>query len=150
MTSRRRVVLTLAGACAGASTLTACAGVATFRAAAPVAGSGLVEVPRAEFTRLALDRGAVRVESPALPEPVILLAVESGFRALGSTCTHQQCTVRPGRTFLRCPCHGSTFDLTGAVVRGPAPRDLPVYATSSDDTTIRIATAPASPPSAPA
>lgn len=142
-------MLQLAAACAGASALSACAGVATFRAASP-SGGGHVEVPRAEFARLALERGAIRVESAALPEPVILLEVDGGFRALGSTCTHQQCAVRPAKTFLRCGCHGSTFDLSGAVVRGPAPRELPLYATTADDATIRIAIVPAPPASVPA
>ena len=115
---------------------------ATFRVTAPVA-NGLVEVPLEEFGKLALERNVIRVESPALPEPVILYKLEGGgYRALGSTCTHQQCSVRPGAKFLTCGCHGSTFDLAGAVVRGPAPRDLPVYETTSDTAAIRIAVIP--------
>lgn len=141
MTTRREFVGAFAVACAGATGISGCAGVATFRTSAPMA-DGRVDVPRAEFDRLALERNAIRVESPALPESVILLAVGGAFRALGATCTHQQCLVRPGGSFLRCGCHGSTFDLAGEVVRGPAQVALTRYDVSFDATTIRISTAP--------
>lgn len=128
-------------AVASATALPSCAGVATFRTSAPLL-DGRVEVPRAEFERLAMERRAIRVESPALPEPVILLAIDGAFRAIGSTCSHQQCAVRPGGGFLRCPCHGSTFDLAGDVVRGPAPGPLTRYDVAFDASTIRISTVP--------
>ena len=53
--------------------------------------------------------------------------------ALSSICTHQNCTINamPDRSFT-CKCHGSRFDPTGHVVTGPATRDLPVFATSTD------------------
>jgi Rieske Fe-S protein len=139
VTTRREVVLgTIAVACGGTS---GCAGVKTYRTSAPAA-DGRVDVPRAEFDRLALERGSIRVESPSLPEPVILIAIDGAFRAIGSTCTHQQCAVRPGGAFLRCACHGSTFDLAGEVVRGPAPAPLTRYDVAFDAETIRIATVP--------
>lgn len=50
--------------------------------------------------------------------------------AVSRTCTHQGCTVllpaAPGRS-LDCPCHGSRFTTTGAVVNGPAERPLRTY-----------------------
>lgn len=46
------------------------------------------------------------------------------------TCTHEGCTVllpgAPGQT-LDCPCHGSRFTTSGAVVTGPATRPLPAF-----------------------
>lgn len=41
-------------------------------------------------------------------------------------CTHLGCGYRwnpPDRTF-HCPCHGSTYDINGKVLSGPAPRPL--------------------------
>ena len=49
------------------------------------------------------------------------------FRALSAKCTHLGCQVRASQNFLTCPCHGSTFDVQGKVVRGPAKRPLPSY-----------------------
>lgn len=49
----------------------------------------------------------------------------STARAWSSVCPHSGCGVsdREG-LLLRCPCHGSLFDLTGARVEGPAPTGL--------------------------
>jgi len=49
-----------------------------------------------------------------------------GFYALSARCTHLGCRLmhdRPRRR-LACNCHGSTFSLDGAVLRGPAARHL--------------------------
>jgi cytochrome b6-f complex iron-sulfur subunit len=45
--------------------------------------------------------------------------------AFTAICTHQQCTVNTfqGGTF-QCPCHGSQYNTSGAVTRGPAPSSL--------------------------
>lgn len=45
--------------------------------------------------------------------------------AFSAVCTHQGCTVAADGAGLRCPCHGSTYDLTGANTAGPAPSPLP-------------------------
>jgi len=52
----------------------------------------------------------------------------SGLRnyALNAVCTHLGCVVpwnRAANKFM-CPCHGSQYDETGKVVRGPAPLSL--------------------------
>lgn len=42
------------------------------------------------------------------------------FRGLSRICTHQGCdTDVVGGRQLVCPCHGSTFDVDGSVIRGP-------------------------------
>ena len=54
--------------------------------------------------------------------------------ALSAICTHRHCklNVERERSFY-CPCHGSTFDPNGHVTEGPARRDLPVFATSVNE-----------------
>jgi Rieske Fe-S protein len=47
--------------------------------------------------------------------------------ALSSTCTHLGCRVTwdSDAQVLRCPCHGGTYDRSGAVIAGPPPAPLP-------------------------
>jgi Rieske Fe-S protein len=53
---------------------------------------------------------------------------------LSSTCTHKKCRLRaePDHSFY-CPCHGSTFDPSGHVTKGPARQDLPLFDTSVNE-----------------
>ena len=61
------------------------------------------------------------------------------FLVVEGVCTHLGCvprlkTAEQGRELLGdwwaggfiCPCHDSGYDYSGRVVRGPAPRDLPI------------------------
>lgn len=61
-----------------------------------------------------------------------------GIHAVSLVCTHLGCLLRPvendSELGYACPCHGSTFSLTGAVLGGPAPRDLPWYEVYVDPT----------------
>jgi cytochrome b6-f complex iron-sulfur subunit len=49
-----------------------------------------------------------------------------GFLALSRTCTHLGCTVPwvESEQKFACPCHASTFDITGEVLGPPAVRPL--------------------------
>ena len=73
--------------------------------------------------------------------PVLRLIVvrtsDSEFVTLSDICTHAGCAVRFTASLqqLTCPCHGSRFDLTGAVSRGPAARPLKVYPSVYDAVT---------------
>lgn len=50
------------------------------------------------------------------------------FSALSTRCTHQGCAVRePSSGTIVCPCHGSQFNLTGGVLKGPASQPLQSY-----------------------
>lgn len=63
--------------------------------------------------------------------------------ALSAICTHKKCKLNaePDRSFY-CPCHGSTFDPAGHVTHGPARRDLPVFATSVNESGQLLVTFP--------
>lgn len=50
---------------------------------------------------------------------------KEGVYAISTICTHLGCVVKPNAEGFECPCHGSRFDKTGGVVKGPAPRALP-------------------------
>ncbi len=57
------------------------------------------------------------------------------FYTLSTVCTHLGCNLEwkatgvPGHPegIIMCPCHGSQFNKTGDVIRGPAPRSLDRY-----------------------
>ncbi len=58
-----------------------------------------------------------------------IAVVRDGNRyvALSLVCTHLGCTVEVTPKTVACPCHGSVFDRSGKVVRGPADRPLERY-----------------------
>lgn len=56
---------------------------------------------------------------------------------LNAVCTHLGCVVpwNASENKFKCPCHGSQYDATGKVVRGPAPLSLALaHVDSSADT----------------
>ena len=129
---RRRFLRIAAAGCGLAScgALAACAGVPVLRAGVD---GGRVRLRRADVDDAFGDGDAILVQAEALPESIYLVRAEGGgFRAVGATCTHLGCQVRPARAFFRCPCHGSTFRADGEVVRGPATRPLARYALRVD------------------
>ena len=57
---------------------------------------------------------------------LIVKGTELESYALNAVCTHLGCVVpwsKANNKFM-CPCHGSQYDETGKVVRGPAPLSL--------------------------
>lgn len=55
---------------------------------------------------------------------------------INAVCTHLGCVVpwNIAENKFKCPCHGSQYDSTGKVVRGPAPLSLAlVHASVEDD-----------------
>lgn len=58
-----------------------------------------------------------------------LIRNAEGFYALKAVCTHLGCPPQwqPASGGFACPCHGSRFDLSGKLVRGPALRALERY-----------------------
>ena len=53
------------------------------------------------------------------------------FVCLDALCTHSRCAVRynPATRQFPCPCHGSIFAESGAVIQGPAEASLPSFPT---------------------
>ncbi len=57
---------------------------------------------------------------------------------INAICTHLGCVVpwNIAENKFKCPCHGSQYDATGKVVRGPAPLSLALAHTKVNDDTI--------------
>jgi cytochrome b6-f complex iron-sulfur subunit len=61
---------------------------------------------------------------------LVARTAQDSFSALSAMCTHQACTITGfSNELFICPCHGSEFDPTGRVVRGPATLALHQYPT---------------------
>lgn len=88
---------------------------------------------------LAVVGGTALVQS-TLGALLVTRISQEAFSALTATCTHQGCTITnvSGTTFI-CPCHGSQFSTSGAVVKSPATQALTVYASSFANDTLTIA-----------
>ncbi len=56
--------------------------------------------------------------------PALVVRSSAGFKVLSLVCTHLGCTVDVTADGFACPCHGSRYDLEGAVRRGPATNAL--------------------------
>jgi len=74
--------------------------------------------------------GSAAIVQTSLGDFLVARTAQSSFVALTAMCTHQACIVTgfAGSTYV-CPCHGSTFDLNGRVLSGPAPAPLHQYST---------------------
>jgi cytochrome b6-f complex iron-sulfur subunit len=63
-----------------------------------------------------------------------------GFLALDRRCTHLGCTVPwlAGEGRFACPCHASTFTITGEVSGPPAPRPLDTYPVRIENGVVKV------------
>jgi Rieske Fe-S protein len=127
----RRELLVLAGTSAGLAVVAALPGCGNPTGSPP---SGPVVVGNVS----ALAVGTLLVMSN-----VVVARDANGVYAMSAICTHAGCflddsnsTIASG---LSCPCHGSTFDGSGAVTGGPAGAPLQHYAvTIAPDGTITV------------
>jgi Rieske Fe-S protein len=72
-----------------------------------------------------------------------VIAVNVGnntIRAFSSVCTHQGCSTNWefSSGVFECTCHGSRFNTSGQVVRGPAELNLPEFSVNRNGDTVTI------------
>lgn len=92
--------------------------------------NGKIELALRQYPELARPGGSLKLLPAGSQEPVYVLVLDDGeIAALSPICTHLGCTVDIQGPQLVCPCHGSTYDRSGAVLRGPAARSLSRYRT---------------------
>ncbi|MBN2059562.1 MAG: ubiquinol-cytochrome c reductase iron-sulfur subunit [Deltaproteobacteria bacterium] len=65
---------------------------------------------------------------------------DGGFLAVSSKCTHLGCTVpwMDKEKRFACPCHGSSFDITGNVMSPPASRPLDTYLVYIENNIVKV------------
>jgi cytochrome b6-f complex iron-sulfur subunit len=61
---------------------------------------------------------------------LVARTAQDAFAAVTAICTHQGCTITGyNNQIYTCPCHGSQFNTSGRVVRGPATSSLRTFST---------------------
>jgi len=72
-------------------------------------------------------------------EQFIVIQSDENLRIISSKCTHMGCQIdQVSGDRLLCPCHGSSFDLQGNVITGPALQALPQLPFEIDDSKTSI------------
>ena len=68
------------------------------------------------------------------PEPDTQRVHEPQWLVVIGLCTHLGCIPNRNANGWLCPCHGSVYDNSGRILKGPAPRnlDLPPYEIIAD------------------
>jgi cytochrome b6-f complex iron-sulfur subunit len=78
----------------------------------------------------------------AFPEGRFYLArlADGGFLALHRECTHLGCTVPwiDAEQRFVCPCHASSFDISGDVLSPPAPRPLDTFPVRIENSIVKV------------
>lgn len=74
-------------------------------------------------------------------DTILIARTKSGnFVALSKFCTHEGTTVvyQKDSDDVYCPNHGSTYALTGKVIKSPAPAPLKQYQTEYNSTSLKL------------
>lgn len=135
---RRRRFVQVVSAAAGTAMVPGCA---SFVAVPVRPENGEIRLVLRNHAQLEQPGGSLKIR-PGQDAPVLyVLALDGGeYTVLSPICTHLQCTVNIDGPQLLCPCHGSAFDRTGRVLRGPAMQPLerfPARVTSDGELVIR-------------
>lgn len=71
---------------------------------------------------------------------IIFRTADNTYLALSKKCTHQGCNVTYNHSDgnVPCPCHGSVFNTSGAVLNGPASTALKRYNVKKDGNTLTL------------
>jgi cytochrome b6-f complex iron-sulfur subunit len=84
--------------------------------------------------------GSAALVQTSIGDFLVAHTAQDAFVALSAICTHQTCTITGfGNQRYVCPCHGSTFDINGRVLGGPAPAPLPQHPTQFTSGVLTIA-----------
>jgi Rieske Fe-S protein len=107
----------------------------------PDVANNKIVIPLAEFPDLMRVGGSILGQAKGFPDPIVIAHVDTAtFVALDAVCTHMRCFVSYNalNVELDCPCHGSTYEIDGRVIGGPAPAPLTRFTASSDGTNVTV------------
>jgi Rieske Fe-S protein len=107
----------------------------------PAVSAGKLLIAVKDFPSLGKVGGGLVGQADGSTDPVaIMRESETQFSATSGLCTHMSCVLRFNQlnATLDCACHGSTFELDGSVINGPATKPLARLSTEFDGQTLRI------------
>jgi cytochrome b6-f complex iron-sulfur subunit len=103
---------------------------------------------RSAKTEAIVTAGSVEQFTPATVTAVPLgqfylaCLADGSFLAVSRICTHLGCSVPwdEEKNQFVCPCHGSTFSMSGEVLTSPAPRPLDFYPVRIENGIVKVDT----------
>ena len=122
------------------SSVTSCTGAVNPTSSNPNATIA-IDITRPENKALAAVGGTIAIKGNELDSSGMLIerTGDNTVAAFSRTCTHRGCTLPNfSNGISSCPCHGSQFNTSGKVVKGPASRPLKRYNASITGNIITI------------
>jgi Rieske Fe-S protein len=107
----------------------------------PAVSNKTIAISLDEFPMLKSVGGSIIGQASGHANPIVIARVSDDmFAALDAICTHERCTVSYNalNLTLDCPCHGSTYEVDGRVINGPAVRALPRFTATASGTMLTI------------
>ena len=134
----RQAAALLAGSAAAGVFLEGCAsgGPPVYRYAA---SGNIIDLYLNWYPELYKTGGALELQLEGTERSIIVVRTTIDvFTAVSPVCMHQGCKVQLKENLYKCPCHGSTYALDGALLGGPSEKPLVSYRTEYRETTLRI------------
>jgi cytochrome b6-f complex iron-sulfur subunit len=107
----------------------------------PAVVSGTVTLALDDYPQLKKDGGGMVGRATGMDDPLAVVRIdEATYMAMPGICTHMACPLKFNslNATLDCVCHGSSFELDGTVINGPATKALTSYETKLEGNSLRI------------
>lgn len=91
--------------------------------------NGVIELGKDQSSVLLRAEASLLVQAVGVGKIMVVHGGDGSLHAVSSVCTHKGCNVLYDQDLghLRCPCHGSQYNLDGSNIKGPAKRPLKPY-----------------------
>jgi ubiquinol-cytochrome c reductase iron-sulfur subunit len=104
-----------------------------------------IDAARAVELDVLIDRGSENINKPSTDASDVNRSMDEAgeWLVMVGVCTHLGCVpIGDGAGDFGgwfCPCHGSHYDTSGRIRKGPAPKNLPIpVAEFTDETTLKL------------
>jgi len=99
----------------------------------------LITVKIADYPQLEKVGGFVLFKDTPAGELLVVRSGDEQFDAMSNVCPHKQCHVEvKSPKLIKCPCHGSTYQIDGTYVKGPSKQSLKKFRTIVEAGVIKV------------